>query len=130
MYSRVVYVLEIPTFNTGPDCFLRLLKLPHNECSPQVLRRALNANRSEYRSSVYEVQREHPDMVVIDPIPALCNSNVCSEISRSGEVLYSDSMHLSPAGGRRFAQDSGLDQLVANAISDPRGNASTLRVAP
>ncbi len=120
-YSRVVYVLEIPTFAIGPECFLRPLKLPGKQCSSQVSRRALNSSRAEYRSTVYQVQREHPGMVVIDPIPALCSSSACSEISRSGQVLYSDPIHLSPAGGRRFAEHSGLARFIAQATSRPPG---------
>jgi len=51
-------------------------------------------------------------MAVVDPIPSLCGDNACSQTSHGGQVLYNDKMHLSPAGGRRFAQSSGLARLV------------------
>lgn len=114
-YSRVIYVLEIPTFDTAPECFLRPVKLPGNNCSPRVGRGALTASRSTYQESVREVQREFPDLVVVDPIPSLCSARSCSQVSRSGQVLYSDKVHLSPAGGRRLAQSSGLAGFIADA---------------
>jgi peptidoglycan/LPS O-acetylase OafA/YrhL len=114
-YSRVIYVLEIPTFDSTPACFLRPVKLPGNNCSPLVARSALAASRLAYEQDVREVQREYPDLVVVDPIPSLCNARSCSQVSRSGQVLYSDQMHLSPAGGRRVAQISGLAGFIANA---------------
>jgi hypothetical protein len=117
-YARVVYVLEIPTFSTGPDCFLRPLTLTGHKCTSQISRGGLAANRAEYRSSVQQLQREYPGMVVVDPIPALCNASACPQTSRSGQVLYSDHMHLSPAGARRFAEASGFARFIA---AHPRG---------
>ncbi len=111
-YSRVVYMLEIPTFNSAPECFLRPVKFPGTRCSPRVRRSSLTARRTAYRTSVLEVQRRNPGLTVIDPIPSLCTGSACSQISRSGEVLYRDEMHLSPAGGRRLAQRSGLIKVI------------------
>ncbi len=112
-YSRVIYVLEIPTFGDSPECFLRPVKLPGKTCATRIRRSALAARRAGYRTSVLEVQRRNPGMMVIDPIPSLCTSSACSQVSRAGQVLYRDEMHLSPAGGRRLAQRSGLTQVIA-----------------
>ncbi len=111
-YSRVIYMLEIPTFDSSPECFLRPVQLPGKTCSPKVRRNELAARRTGYRTSVMEVQRRNPEMRIIDPIPSLCTSSACSQVSRSGQVLYRDEMHLSPAGGRRLAQSSGLTQVI------------------
>jgi SGNH domain (fused to AT3 domains) len=118
-YSRIVYILEIPTFDTPPACFLRPLKLPGNSCSSRIPRNALTASRADYKAKVLQVQDKHPEMVIVDPVPALCNSTACAQTSRSGRVLYSDKMHLSPAGGRRFAIDSGFARFIAEATSHP-----------
>jgi peptidoglycan/LPS O-acetylase OafA/YrhL len=120
-YSRVLYVLEIPTFDSAPACFLRPVKLPGSNCWPWVARSALAASRSAYEESVREVQRQYPDLVVVDPIPSLCNARSCSQISRAGQVLYSDKMHLSPAGARRLAQSSGLAGFIADATGGSGG---------
>ncbi|MBS0418633.1 MAG: acyltransferase [Proteobacteria bacterium] len=117
-YSRVAYVLEIPTFETAPACFLRPVKLPGSRCSERISRGSLVASRAVYQQSVREIHVQHPDMLVVDPIPSLCGSTSCSQTSRGGQVLYSDKMHLSPAGARRFAENSGFAQLVAEAALD------------
>jgi peptidoglycan/LPS O-acetylase OafA/YrhL len=117
-HSRVAYVLEIPTFDTAPACFLRPVKLPGSRCTRRISRGSLVASRAAYQQSVQQIRAQHPEMMVVDPIPALCGSNACSQTSRGGQVLYSDNMHLSPAGGRRFAQVSGFAQLVDQAALD------------
>jgi len=117
-YSRVAYVLEIPTFETAPACFLRPVKLPGSRCSRRISRGSLVATRAAYQQSVRDIHAQHPEMLVVDPIPSLCGSTTCSQTSRGGQVLYSDNMHLSPAGARRFAQNSGFAQLVEEAALD------------
>jgi peptidoglycan/LPS O-acetylase OafA/YrhL len=114
-YTKVAYVLEIPTFDKPPACFLRPVKLPGSPCSKTISRHSLVASRAAYEQSVADIRAQHPNMVVVDPIPSLCGANACSQTSRGGQVLYSDEMHLSPAGGRRFAQSSGLASLVDQA---------------
>jgi peptidoglycan/LPS O-acetylase OafA/YrhL len=114
-FSQVAYVLEIPTFDTPPACFLRPVKLPGSQCSKSISRPRLVASRTAYEQSVGEIRSHSPNMLVVDPIPSLCGANSCSQTSHGGQVLYSDTMHLSPAGGRRFAQNSGLAALVDQA---------------
>jgi peptidoglycan/LPS O-acetylase OafA/YrhL len=121
-YSRVIYVLEIPTFDSAPACFLRPIKLPGENCSPIIARSTLMSRRSGYRASVREVQWENPSLIVFDPIPFLCEARACSQISGSGTVLYSDDIHLSPAGGRQFVRDSGLARFLADAMRQSNRN--------
>jgi len=111
-YTKVAYVLEIPTFETPPACFLRPVKLPGSTCSKSISRRALVASRASYKQSVLNIRDQHPNLAIVDPIPSLCGANACSQTSHGGAVLYSDKMHLSPTGGRRMAQNSGLASLV------------------
>jgi len=116
-YSRVTYVLEIPTFETSPSCFLRRIKLPGNNCSRRISRGALVASRALYQQSVHQIKARHPSLLLVDPIPALCGPNSCAQTSHGGLVLYSDRMHLSPAGGRRFMENSGFAQLIDEAAA-------------
>jgi SGNH domain (fused to AT3 domains) len=111
-YANVIYLLEIPTFPTDPACFLRPIRLPGSNCSPSIGRRTLADARSKYKDSVLELQRAHPGMIVIDPVPALCDARSCSQISRAGEVLYHDQMHLNRIGGQRLARASGLAGVI------------------
>ncbi|MGH8138058.1 MAG: acyltransferase family protein [Steroidobacteraceae bacterium] len=114
--SRVVYVREIPIFESAPSCYLRPVKLPGGKCSAFVARGALELRRSAYTSSLEEVQDKFPRLVLVDPIPVLCNSRYCPQELGSGELLYRDEMHLSEAGGRRFVSKSGLASLIRNAV--------------
>ena len=118
-YSRVVYVLEIPTFDTGPACFLRPVRLPGDRCVPRVMRSALDSSRAAYRAVVQQIQRDFPGLTVFDAVPALCDASSCSQVSASGQVLYSNEMHLSPAGGLRFVQNSGFARFIADAMRAP-----------
>ena len=59
-YSQVAYVLEIPTFDTPPACFLRPVKLPGSQCSKSISRHLLVASRTAYELSVTELHSQHP----------------------------------------------------------------------
>jgi hypothetical protein len=69
------------------------------------------------------IRGQHPNLAIVDPIPSMCGVNACSQTTHGGAVLYSDQMHLSPVGGRRMAQNSGLASLV-DEVAD-RANAVT-----
>lgn len=125
-YSRVVYVLEIPTFDTGPACFLRPVRLPGDHCMPRIVRSAMDSDRAQYRAAVQEIQRDFPSLTVFDAVPALCDASACSQVSSSGQVLYSNEMHLSPAGGLQFVQNSGFARYIADATHRP-GAATTIQ---
>jgi len=75
------------------------------------------ASRALYQQSVHQIKARHPSLLLVDPIPALCGPNSCAQTSHGGLVLYSDRMHLSPAGGRRFMENSGFAQLIDEAAA-------------
>jgi len=114
--SLVIYVRELPSFDSAPSCFLRPVKVPWAKCAPVLRRHTVEARLAAYNQIVDEVQREFPDLVVVNSIPAVCGARFCSQQLRSGELLYSDELHLSPAGGRRFAQNSGLSAALIEAM--------------
>ena len=115
-FTNVIYLSEIPGFPSAPSCFLRPLDVPWKQCSPVISRDALLADRSAYNRIVAEVAREFPRMRVIDSVAALCDQNNCSQIHDSGDILYSDAIHLSPAGGKRLVQQSGLAISIRDAM--------------
>jgi hypothetical protein len=117
--SRVVYVREIPEFQSPPSCYLRPLRLPGTRCSAFVARGALVLHRSAYSTSLEGIQDRFPGLVLVDPIPALCNTRYCPQELQSGEILYRDEVHLTQAGGKRVAQDTGLARLIRESIDYP-----------
>ncbi|HEY3786904.1 MAG TPA: acyltransferase family protein [Steroidobacteraceae bacterium] len=117
--SRVIYVREIPEFQSPPSCYLRPLRLPGTQCSAFLSRGALILHRSAYSGSLDDVKDKFPGLVLVDPIPALCNRRYCPQELQSGEILYRDEVHLTQAGGQRVAQDSGLAKLIRDTIDYP-----------
>jgi len=66
--------------------------------------RAVVAERqAPYRAIIEQARREAPALRIFDPIPYLCDEQWCSAI-RDGQLLYSDSNHLSPAGSRFLSE--------------------------
>jgi peptidoglycan/LPS O-acetylase OafA/YrhL len=114
--SRVIYVRELPTFDSAPSCFLRRIRLPRSKCSPTVDRNAVEEELAAYNRIVDDVERQFPALRVVDSIPALCGGTVCSQQSQSGEIIYRDDIHLSSAGGRRFVRTSGLLTAMVDQI--------------
>ena len=114
--SLVIYVRELPHFDSAPSCFLRPVKVPWVKCAPTLTRHTVERRMAAYNQIIDEVQREFPELLVVNSIPAVCGARFCSQQLRSGEILYSDELHLSPAGGRRFAQNSGLSAALIEAM--------------
>ena len=110
--SRVIYVRELPSFESEPACFLRRVRLPSSECSPTVSRPAVEERMTSYNRIVDEIQEQMPELRVVDSIPFLCGARLCSQQLPSGEIIYSDTMHLSPAGGERFARMTDLPMII------------------
>jgi hypothetical protein len=123
--SQVIYVRELPSFETPPSCFVRHIKVWWGKCSPTVARRAVEAHMAPYNHIVDAVHDELPSLRVLSSIPAVCNSAYCSQRLRSGAIQYRDELHLSAAGGRHFATTSGLSSTILNAIQEaPRTTPS------
>jgi len=117
--SRVVYMREIPEFQSPPSCYLRPVRLPGTRCSAFLARGALLLHRSAYSESLESVKDQFPGLVLVDPIPALCNTRYCPQELQSGEILYRDEVHLTREGGKRVAKDTGLARLIRDAIDYP-----------
>ncbi|HEX7012794.1 MAG TPA: acyltransferase family protein [Steroidobacteraceae bacterium] len=115
--SSVIYVRQLPQFISSPSCFLRKIKLPGNNCQPSVPRSTMEAKLAAYNRIVDRLQAEMPQLKVVDSMAALCESSVCSQRLKSGEITYSDRYHLSPVGGRYFARTSGLASMIAAEVS-------------
>lgn len=113
--STVIYVREIPRFESDPSCFLRRISLPGNQCSPSIARRAIEAKMATYNRAVDNVRASLPRVTVVDSIVALCDAT-CMQKLPSGAIIYSDKMHLSAAGGKYFAQRSALPNMVLGEI--------------
>ena len=67
---------------------------------------------TSYNRIVDEIQEQMPELRVVDSIPFLCDATLCSQQLPSGETIYSDTMHLSPAGGQRFARMTDLPMII------------------
>ena len=113
--SDVIYVRAI-AFESEPSCFLREMRLPWSRCVPHRRRDHVESRMASYNKVVDELQAEVPDLQVVDSIPALCGPLLCSQRLESGEIIYSDKLHLSSVGGRHFAQKSGLPDKVLDRI--------------
>ncbi|HEY8537690.1 MAG TPA: acyltransferase family protein [Steroidobacteraceae bacterium] len=111
--SKVIYVLQFPEFETAPSCFLRPFRLPGTQCMPTLKRADVVVRTAEYRNLVHEVQTELSGLEVVDSLETLCTQTLCSQQLASGEVIYSDKLHLSPAGGRYFVRESGLLEVLS-----------------
>ena len=115
--SRVIFVLEMPHFPSSPTCVARRIQLPGSQCSPTTRRSDVEAKLAPYNDLVRSIQADTPQLVVIDSISALCDAARCSQTLASGDVLYSDRLHLSTAGGRHFARESALVPILSLGLS-------------
>lgn len=86
--SRVIYVRELPSFDSAPACFLRRINLPGSQCSPSVVRSTMEDAMATYNRVVDEIQGELPELRVVDSISAVCDAKVCSQKLRSGWRLF------------------------------------------
>ncbi len=118
--ASVIYVRETPSFDSGPACFLRSVKVPWGRCSPVMTRADIEQRLASYNRVLDELQSEFPALVVVDSIPALCGSKFCAQKLRSGEILYRDPLHLTAAGARHLDRDSGLAAAIDGELQDSR----------
>ena len=125
--SKVVYVRETPEFETGPDCFLRPVKVPWGACTPVLPRAVIEERLKAYNHAVDEIQARFPALVVVSTIQALCGSKYCAQELSSGELLYRDRLHLTTAGARRLDKGSGLYALIDSEIRVSLGDQPDAR---
>jgi len=114
--TDVVYVRETPEFDTGPDCFLRPVKVPWGTCAPVLPRATVENRMAAYNRAVGEVAGQFPALIVVDSTPALCGEKYCAQKLHTGELLYRDELHLTSAGARRLDKSSGLYAMIDKEI--------------
>ncbi|MFL6548502.1 MAG: acyltransferase family protein [Povalibacter sp.] len=114
--SRVIYIREVPRFESSPNCFLRPITLPTTHCIPVMPRSIVDQGTASYNEVVDQIQAELPGLRVLDPAVAVCDSLICSQKLSTGEILYADQLHLNTSGGRHFAYVSGLLSLMEDAL--------------
>lgn len=121
-FSRVIYLGEIPAFSTAPSCFLRAFRLPTTQCYPERDREQVELAMAPYNRVLDRVQTAFPQMQLVDAIAVLCAANVCSQRPPGKPILYSDAVHLSPAGARLLVENTGLTSLISrNILSSDSG---------
>ncbi|MFO7305742.1 MAG: acyltransferase family protein [Gammaproteobacteria bacterium] len=111
-FSRVIYLREIPAFDTAPACFLRAVRLPTTRCAPQRSRDQVEQEMAPYNRVVDRLQYEFPDVVFVDVFDALCTDGVCSQQPPGKPLLYSDEVHLSLEGARLLVESTELVPLI------------------
>jgi peptidoglycan/LPS O-acetylase OafA/YrhL len=115
-FSRVIYLGEIPGFSTSPACFLRAVKLPTTQCYPERARDQIERAMAPYNRVLARVQTSFPDIQLIDAIAVLCAANVCSQRPPGMPLLYSDAVHLTPAGARLLVENTRLTSLISRDL--------------
>lgn len=113
--KRVVFIIDNPTFPDPTSCisggatssaflnqFLRRKENPH--CAIRYTEHL--AGTQPYRQFIAELKRLHPQLVVYDPAPLLCDipNNLCA-ITRQGKFLYSYGDHVSDYANSMIARD-------------------------
>jgi hypothetical protein len=99
---NLVFILDNPELGFRPqEChspdgllFKRKLRAP---CA--VPRSSVDERQRAYRESVFRVLGKHPEVRVVDPMQALCDSDYCYAENAEG-MLYRDDDHFSMAGSR------------------------------
>jgi peptidoglycan/LPS O-acetylase OafA/YrhL len=117
-FSRVIYLGEIPAFTTEPACFLRIVRLPSTQCHPERDREQVELAMAPYNRVLDRVHTALPRVQLVDAIAVLCAANVCSQRPPGQPILYSDAIHLSPAGARLLVENTGLRKLIARDMPD------------
>jgi hypothetical protein len=75
-----------------PECIMR-----RGETACGRSREQAEQSRAAAQAMIAELAREHPRLIVVDPLDNLCDARQCP-VRRGGTVLYSDAHHLSLAG--------------------------------
>jgi hypothetical protein len=115
--SHVVYVLEQPYFDTEPSCFMRPFTLTlYDKCQPVIPRALAEQRMRASHELVLEIQAENPALLLVDPMPLLCDRKYCYQKLPGIGVIYSDKDHLNPAGGRYVVAHSELVKRLRVAL--------------
>jgi hypothetical protein len=115
-FSQVIYLGEIPAFSTAPSCFLRAVRLPTTACYPERDRDQVEFAMAPYNRVLDRVQTAFPEVQLVDAVAVLCAADVCSQRPPGKPLLYSDAIHLSPAGARLLVEDTDLPKLISRDL--------------
>lgn len=114
--SRVIHLGEIPGFRTGPSCFLRAVRLPTTDCFPERDRKQVELAMAPYHRIIDRLPATFPGLQLIDAMAALCVDGICSQRPPGKPILYSDAVHLSPAGARLLVDHTDLRDLISRDL--------------
>jgi hypothetical protein len=115
-FSRVIYLGEIPGFLTAPSCFLRTVRLPTTDCFPERDRKQIELAMAPYNRVINRMPTSFPGLQLIDAIAALCADHVCSQRPAGKPILYSDAIHLSPAGALLLVEHTDLPEMISRDL--------------
>jgi hypothetical protein len=87
-----------------PECIIR-----RGEQACGRSRDQAEGRRAVAQQMLAQIARAHPRLRLVDPLQSLCTGDTCP-VSKGGEVLYSDSHHLSLAGVQAVA--SGILRVL------------------
>jgi hypothetical protein len=103
---QVVIVLPLPAMDFSPRTCLRFRPVEQWMAAPDpescsVPRARVEARQASARALVRRVvaRLDHPQLLVADPLPALCDEAKCRAVIE-GRLMYLDDNHLSADGSR------------------------------
>ena len=104
--KQVVWIIDPPELGFDPT---RCVSTQRTRLLPRAVRQPCGVSRAAYdarnrtfRAIVAQAARRFPQVKVIDPIPYLCDSNLCTA-EKDGHFLYRNDNHLSLYGSRYIA---------------------------
>lgn len=101
-HKEVILIDTVPSLDFDPAlCRWRPVRFGTTRKDPCVVpRTVVEAQQQEFRAVFATAAQRYPFVRVFDPLPALCDAEVCYG-SKDGEMLYGDDSHLTPAGVAR-----------------------------
>ena len=100
--KRVVIIIDDPELPFFPK---RCVSRPFVTPDVCVISRAdVERRQHDFRAVIDSVVKQHPGVIVFDPLKLFCNEEVCSPV-KDGVMLYSDSHHLSQRGSAEVASN-------------------------
>lgn len=113
---RVLIDAPKPLFKAPPNRCSDWFNRMNPVCAPGLTmeRSQLERLRAPQMELLNALQRDHPDLIVWDPLPFLCPGPTCSAYDGTGKPLYFDSDHLSGHGNRLL--EPSFTELVLTTI--------------
>jgi hypothetical protein len=115
--KRVVLVIDVPELPFPPaNCFAEpRIALSQQQCFVNL--DDVYDRQAPIRSIIKRIQSRNPGLVVVDPIPALCEADRCGAGTNSAP-LYRDSHHLASYGSRVVASAFLTSEAQGRRSSD------------